>query len=193
MAISPSRFALGDETCTFSITATLDYMHPITIYTWFSLFNLYRAQRRHSNYTCIDLSDNDKPVDLSVDMIQRTPCISLQIGGQDDEYLVTFYPGIPVTFERQFDLATWNFCEPLKPGHRYRWSIRRGKDPNRMLGFQWGYGTREEIMTKEFRWAREKLQWSGLLIEGGEDVEFEVDGDAAPPKISPGGGRWSRP
>lgn len=193
MAISPSFFAQGDETCTLTITATLEYDHPITIYTWFSMFNLYRAQRRLSNFTCIDLSDNDRRIDMAIDMIQRTPCVSLEIGGQDDEFLVTFYPGVPVTFTNKLDLATRYFCDTLEPGHRYRFSINPGRNTNGARFFQWGHGTREDIMTKEFKWAREELQRSEILIKGGEDVEFEVDGDAAPPKLTPGGGRWTRP
>lgn len=170
MAITPTSFALGDETCTLAITATLEYTHPITVYTWASIFNLPLAQRRH-NFTCVDLSDHDKNVRMSVEEVKRAGFFSVQVGHPDDEHLVTFHPGVPVTITGKFDMATRNFSETLQPGHRYRFGIgREGSHWSR-----WFHGTRQEIMTVDYKTGRESER-SQIDLDGCEDVEFEAIG-----------------
>lgn len=173
MAISPASFSLGDEHCTLSITATLSYPHPITIYTWPTIFNLYLAQRRH-NFFCIDLSDNNKDIRMSVENVQRTPAFSLQIGDEDDEHLGTFHPGVPVTITGNFDMATRNFREKLQPGHRYRFGIR--PDSLSSCLWNWLHGTREDVMSTEHKTGRESER-SQVIIEGYNDVDIEVVGE----------------
>lgn len=176
LAISPAIFTFGDENCTLTITATLDYTHPITVYTWPSMFHLHLAQRRH-NFFCVDLSDNDKALDLETENAgKRTPMFSLHIGCYDDQFLVTFYPGIPVTITGKFDLATRTWCETLQPGHRYRFGI----NPEGPGVGKWLHGTREEVMTKEHKLSRDH-ETSRIEIESCGDVEFEVAGDVTSP------------
>lgn len=173
LAISPNPITLGDKDCTLTITATLDYLHPITIYTYQSIFALDLAQTRW-DFSCIDLSDNDKPVDMQVENVQRTPCFSLQFGSYDDQFLVTFHPGIPVTITGEFALATRTFHETLKPGHRYRFGVTPKYGNPRI----WLHGTREDVMTTEPKRSREHER-KLIEFEPCGDVEFEVVGDTA--------------
>lgn len=174
LAISPTPITLGDENCTLTITATLDFPQPITIYTWPSIFALDLAQRR-GNFTCIDLSDNFVEIDMCIEHVKRAATFSLQQGRYDDQFLVTFYPGIEVMFKEKFGLATRVAPAPfdtLTKGHRYRFGVSGEWGGPRA----WFWGTREEIMTVERKNAR-GYEDSDVGIEC-EDVEFEVVGDA---------------
>jgi hypothetical protein len=165
MVLSPTTFTLGDS-CTLTITATLKYTGPITIYTWPTIFHLYLAQRRH-NFFCVDLSDDDKEVNLNIQSVKRSGFVNRQIGNPDDEDLVTFYPDTPITFTDEFVLAS-RPSRPLKPGHRYRFGL---SDLNPIS--HWMHGTREDVLTTEKK-AFERGT-SKLILGPVDDVEFEVN------------------
>jgi hypothetical protein len=163
MIISPPILSLNDNS-SLVITATLDHAEPVTIYTWPSIFNTDLAQRRY-NFFCADLSD-DKPVKLSYENAKRSGFVNRQIGGNDDQYMVTFYPGVPRTFTDGFVPAARR-DRPLKPGHRYRFGINRP-----LLSWQWIRGTRDDIMTTEVKSFQSEKQ--EIIVPPGDVVEFEV-------------------
>ncbi|USW56657.1 hypothetical protein Slin15195_G099760 [Septoria linicola] len=167
-ALSSTKFAPGND-CSISLTATLDYPTPITIFTWPTIFNLKLSQKRWHFY-CIDVCDNDKPIQLNVENPgKRGGGISRQRNGPHDRYFVTFRPSEPVTITEAFELAIRQHSEQLKPGHRYRFGINRSK---LSLPWVWTHGTREEILTAEQELLRDHEQ-SQIVIHA-NDVDFEV-------------------
>ncbi|KJX96954.1 hypothetical protein TI39_contig594g00016 [Zymoseptoria brevis] len=139
LAVSPPIFALGDS-CTLTITANLDFTGPITIHTWPTV-NL-----------CIK------------DAGKRSGFVNRQIGGDDDQYLVTFYPNTPLTFTDEFAPAS-RPDRPLKPGHRYRFGLSETNSFSK-----WMHGTREEVLSTE----RKPFEYgpSKIVLATGDDLEI---------------------
>lgn len=169
LSLDPITIKPGSD-CSISLTTTLDYPTPITIFTWPTIFNLKLSQMRWHFY-CIDLSDNDKPIQLNVENPgKRGGGISRQRGGPHDRYFVTFQPGDPIIFTEKFDLATRQHHERPKPGHQYRFGINRSRLP---LSWVWVHGTREDVLTEQQELLRDHEQ-SQIVIRA-DDVEFEVE------------------
>lgn len=167
MDVQPPLISMGED-CTLTITATLDYPTPITLYTRPTIFNLSLAQRLRS-FFCIDLSDNNKCIPVDVDTDCRRGGISRQLGGRDDQYFFTFYPAVPISFTERFDVAARSY-RPLTPGHRYRFGINR---QHLSVSWLWLHGTREDVMNTEPEFLGIEGR-SEITILPGDEVEFEM-------------------
>jgi hypothetical protein len=151
-----------------TLSATLSYSSPITIYTWPSVFNLNLAQRR-KNFFCIDLSNDNAPVKLETTKGgKRSGHISLELGGIDDEYFRTLVPEKPVDFTAPLIVAT-RPNKPLVAGHRYRFGMNEGESI-----LYWYEGTREQTMSPPGQDAPAAKDMRTILLDVGPPIEFEV-------------------
>ncbi|KAH0386015.1 hypothetical protein KCU92_g2964, partial [Aureobasidium melanogenum] len=167
ITITPSSVTLS-RPCLLTLSATLSYSSPITIYTWPSVFNLNLAQRR-KNFFCIDLSNDNAPVKLETTKGgKRSGHISLELGGIDDEYFRTLVPEKPVDFTAPLIVAT-RPNKPLVAGHRYRFGMNEGESI-----LYWYEGTREQTMSPPGQDAPAAKDMRTILLDVGPPIEFEV-------------------
>ncbi|KAH0284073.1 hypothetical protein M436DRAFT_85137 [Aureobasidium namibiae CBS 147.97] len=167
IALEPAAATIGAP-CSITLSVTLSHPTPITIHTWHTVFNYARSKVRR-NFWCIDLSDNDKPVQLeTVKCGMRSGYICRELGGLDDQYFVTLEPGKVVEFTAPFILAH-RVDNRLVVGHRYRFGLSE-----RECVQYWMHGTREEIMLPPGQHAPIENAGPAIMLDAGSPVEFEV-------------------
>ncbi|THZ16933.1 hypothetical protein D6C90_09939 [Aureobasidium pullulans] len=167
IAITPASVVLGAP-CSVTLSATLSYSSPITIYTWPTVINLDLAQVR-KNFWCIDLSNNDEPVRLEFEKGgKRSGWISRVLGGKHDQFFVTLEPGKAVHITAPFILTT-RLNKLLVAGHRYRFGFREGE----CVG-NWMHGTRPEVMLPTGDKTPMGRGGPKIVLDTGPPIEFEV-------------------
>jgi hypothetical protein len=169
IAITPASVTLGAP-CSITLSATLSYPSPITIYTWPTVFNLDLSQIR-KNFWCIDVSNNDEPIRLELTKGgKRSGWISRVLGGVHDRFFVTLEPGKTVDITAPFVLTT-RLDKPLVVGHCYRFGFSEGE----CVG-NWMHGTREEVMLPPGDDAPMDRGGPKIVLDTGPPIEFEVFG-----------------
>jgi hypothetical protein len=145
LSLSPQDYTQGEEPPTLTITLNLSSPAPVTIFTYFGIFNPGLALRRR-NFTLQDVSiDPPTPINLEVTKGGKRPGFSRRKGSQDAKYYVTLYPGVDHEIHCPFFVVRRMEQETSLPmlhiGHRYRLGVSGGEN----IG-EWWWGTVDDVL-----------------------------------------------
>jgi hypothetical protein len=105
LSLSPPNYTQGEEPPTLTITLDLSSPGPITIFTYFGIFNTHLALMRR-NFTLHDMStDPPTPINLEVTKGGKRPGFSRKKGSRDAEYYISLYPGIDHKIQCPFSVV----------------------------------------------------------------------------------------
>jgi hypothetical protein len=133
LAIDPPSFKISDRV-RLSVTATSNASEPITIFTWPNIFNPRLSQFRGS----LVASDKDTHEKLELNtmrIVERKP-FKFMLGGYDDEFFVTLWPGRPTVFHTPFA-----YGQSTLSGHRYLVDLKEGESVE-----WWKKGRKEDVL-----------------------------------------------
>jgi hypothetical protein len=127
LSISPQDYIQGEESPTLTLTLNLSSPAPITIFTYFGIFNPRLALKRR-NFTINDIStDPPTPIKLEITKGGKRPGFQRRKGCRDEEYYVTLYPGVDCKIQCPFNvvgrMVRATGLPVFQSGHRYRLGV----------------------------------------------------------------------
>lgn len=145
LSLSPQDYTQGEELPALTITLNLSSPAPITIFTYFGIFNPELALRRR-NFTLQDVStDPPTPINLEVTKGGKRPGFSRRKGSQDAKYYITLCPGVDHEIRSSFFVVRRMEQETSLPmlhiGHRYRLGVSEGEKIR-----EWWWGTVDDVL-----------------------------------------------
>ncbi|KAJ5787344.1 hypothetical protein N7457_002334 [Penicillium paradoxum] len=170
LAITPAKLSLGISSSTITLTATLHYTEPITIFKHGTIFNL-ALNHSPSNFDCEDITtENAEPINIGIKKGCKRPAFSREYGGRDDRFFVTLYPETPILFEGVFHLAKRS-CQHVvfQPRHKYRFATKQGETVD-----WWRVGEKKNAMTSPGEFAVLGEASGSPISLGMQEVELEV-------------------
>jgi hypothetical protein len=148
LSLSPQHHIQGEESPTLTITLNLSAPAPITIFTFFGIFNPQLALRRR-NFTAHDMSTGPPiPINLEITKGGKRGGFQRRKGSRDERYYVTLHPGVDHQIQCPFNVvkmtARVTGLPVFQGGHGYRLGITEGEKIRR-----WWWGTLDDVLLDE--------------------------------------------